>query len=145
MDTPVALTDVLVELHVPDFTAVREFYSKLGFEEVWSNPAQGQSGYVVMKRGTSILSFFCGNDEVYHHPYFQSIPRTTPRGYGVEIAIHICDEDLEIYFNSVKERIPSECIVQTIETKPWGNKDFRLVDPFGFYLCFREPNNILVK
>ena len=29
------LTDVLIELHVPDFKPVKDFYSQLGFEIVW--------------------------------------------------------------------------------------------------------------
>lgn len=30
-----ALSNVILELHVPDFDTVKDFYGKLGFEVVW--------------------------------------------------------------------------------------------------------------
>ena len=147
MYSEVALSDVLIELHVPDFNEapraylvvssqlklhskscsadfeklsstglwfghahhpepveghpwfsafadkVKDFYSKLGFEIVWEYPPKDQSGYLVMKRGNSILAFFCGNEEVYNHPFFKRFSKTTPRGNGTEVAIYIPDLD----------------------------------------------------
>jgi len=26
--------------------------------------------------------------------------------------------------------------------KPWGKKDFRIIDPFGFYLRISEPSDM---
>lgn len=75
MNDKVALTDVIIELHVSDFDRVRDFYEKLGFKEVWSYPPKEQSGYLVMKRSDSILGFFCGNEEVYNHPFFKRFPK----------------------------------------------------------------------
>lgn len=139
-----ALTDVIIELHVPDFEITKDFYSKLGFETVWEYPPKGSSGYLVMRRDKSILAFYCGNEEVYNHEYFKKFPKTTPRGYGVEIAIHIIDEDLEKYYSKVIEKIDKKYIVQPLETKPWGTKDFRLIDPFGYYFSIRENDKILI-
>lgn len=139
-----ATTDVIIELHVPDFGVVRDFYGKLGFLEVWSYPPKNQSGYLVMKRDISILAFYCGNEEVYNHEFFKKFPKTTPRGYGVELAIHIVDVDLEKYYRDVMKSIDKKYLVQLLETKPWGTKDFRLVDPFGYYLSIRENDKILV-
>lgn len=143
MSKNVALTDIILELHVPDFNNVKDFYGKLGFKKVWEYPAKGQSGYLVMKRKNSILAFFCGNQEVYNHPFFKQFPKTTVKGYGVEISIYISDQLLNKYYEHVLEQIDNQQIVQPLEMKPWGSKDFRIIDPFGYYLCFREPSNIL--
>lgn len=145
MTKTVALTDVIIELHVPDFDKVKDFYGKLGFAAVWEYPPKEQSGYLVMKRQNSILAFFCGNEEVYNHPYFKKFPKTTPRGYGVEIAIYVSDRQIEDLYKDVIDGLGKDCIVEPLSLKPWGSKDFRLIDPFGYYLCFREPGNILHK
>jgi lactoylglutathione lyase len=139
----IALTDVIIELHVPDFKAVKEFYSKLGFRKVWEYPPKEQSGYLVMKREKSIIAFFCGNSQVYNHPYFRKFPKKTPRGFGVEIAVYISDQPIEKYYESVIKKIGKKYIVEELKTKPWGLKDFRITDPFGYYLRFGEPENIL--
>ena len=140
---PVALTDVILELHVPDFGKVKDFYTKLGFEKVWEYPPKEQTGYLVMRRKNSILAFFCGNEEVYSHPFFKKFPKETIRGYGVEVAIYITDMKIEDYYQQVLEAVGKGSIVQPLELKPWGSKDFRLTDPFGYYLCIREAGNIL--
>ena len=132
-----------MELHVPSFDVVREFYGKLGFEEVWSYPPKDQSGYMVMRREDSVLAFFCGNKEVYDHSYFKKFPKETPRGYATELAIYITDMEIEYYYKKITAKLGMQNVVEPITTKPWGSKDFRMIDPFGFYLCFREPSNIL--
>lgn len=143
MPNTTALSDIIIELHVPDFDAVKDFYGVLGFETVWEYPAEDQSGYLVMQRDKSVLAFFCGNEEVYNHPFFKQFPKTTVRGYGVEVCLYISDQDIEDYYNSILEKIDEKHIITPLEDKPWGNKDFRLIDPFGYYLCIREADNIL--
>lgn len=139
----IALTNIIIELHVPDFVKVKNFYGKLGFKKVWEYPVIKQAGYLIMKRNESILAFFCGNKEVYNHPYFKKFPKNTVRGYGVEIAIYISDLPIEDYYRQVIAKIDNQFIVQPLRKQPWGLKDFRLVDPFGYYLSIREPDNIL--
>lgn len=141
----VALSNVIIELHVPDFGKVRDFYGKLGFQEVWERAPKNRDGYLVMKRGDSILAFYCGNEEVYNHSYFRKFPKNTPRGYGTEIAIYLIGEKIEDYYKDISSKINKDLIVQPLETKPWGTKDFRITDPFGYYLCVREEGDILEK
>lgn len=141
----VALSNVIIELHVPDFKKVKEFYGKLGFEKVWERPPKNREGYLVMRRRDSILAFYCGNQEVYSHSFFKKFSKNTPRGYGTEIAIYLSDIDIDTYYKEISEKIDNNLIVQPLETKPWGSRDFRLVDPFGYYLCIRETGNILIK
>lgn len=132
--------DILVELSVPDFKLAKDFYSKLGFMIVWEEKPKGMNGYLVMQREKSVLCFFCGNEQVYQHPYFKRFPKTTIRGYGVELAIPM--NQIDAYYKDVVEKIPKDSIVQPLQMKPWGNKDFRLVDPFGYYLRINEPQQI---
>lgn len=143
MSKKVALSDVILELHVPDFDVVKDFYGKLGFIKVWEYPPKAQNGYLVMRRGESILAFFCGNEEVYSHSFFKRYPKTTPRGYGVEVCLYISDKSIDEYYEEILETIGKKFIVTPLEKKPWGSKDFRMTDPFGYYICVREAGNIL--
>lgn len=133
-----AKSDVILELHVPDFEKVKEFYGKLGFRVVWERKPEGMKGYLVMKKGGSILCFWAGNEEVYSHPYFKQFSKETKRGYGVEIIIFV--KNIEKYYEKVKKFAK---VVEELTTQPWGDKDFRIEDPFGFYLRFSSPYNTL--
>ena len=137
----VAMTNVTVELSVDDFALSKSFYSALKFEVVWEEPADKMNGYLVMKLGNSILCFFCGNEYVYKHPYFSKFPNDTKRGYGVEISIPI--ENIDEYYAEISEKIDKKHISQKLKDQPWGKKDFRVEDPFGYFLRFNEPWNVL--
>jgi len=132
-----ARNDVLVELHVPDFEKVKEFYGKLGFEVVWERKPEAKRGYLVMRREKSILCFWPGNEQVWNQSYFKNFPRETKRGYAVEIVIMV--DNIEEFYEEVKLFAN---VVEELETQPWGSKDFRVEDPFGFYLRFTEPHDI---
>lgn len=135
-----ALTDVIIELSVPDFTLTKEFYSQLGFNVVWEEPPRGLNGYLVMRLNQSILCFFCGNSSVSQHPYFRQFPQVTKRGYGVEISVPVAS--IENYYAKVRSRIPKH-IFQPLKQQPWGKQDFRVEDCFGYFLRFNEPWNVL--
>lgn len=98
-----------------------------------------------MSRGNSILGFYCGNEEVYRHSFFSRFPRNTPRSYGVEIGIYVCDRDIAKFYAEVVRKIGKKFVVKSLMLQPWGKWDFRIVDPFGFYLRFSEPLNILKR
>lgn len=134
----VASNDVVLELHVPDFNKVKEFYGKLGFEIVWEREPEGFKGYLVMRMGNSILCFWGGNKEIYNHPYFKQFSNNTKRGYGVEIVIFV--EDIDKYYEKVSKFAK---VVEELTLQPWGDKDFRVEDPFGYYLRFCNPYNTL--
>lgn len=133
-----AKTDVIVELHVPDFEKVKDFYGKLGFQVVWERNPEGMKGYLVMRRGDSILCFWPGNEYVYRQEYFRNFPKDTKRGYGVEILIMV--DNIEQSYEQVKQFAN---VVEELTKKPWGLKDFRVEDPFGYYLRFTEPYDTL--
>lgn len=135
-----ALSDVLLELHVPDFQTVKDFYGKLGFEVVWEREPEELKGYLVMKKGKSALCFWAGNDYVYKHPYFKQFPKNTKRGYGVEVVIFV--DNIEDYYKKVRQFAN---VVEVLKVQPWGDMDFRIEDPFGYYLRFSSPYNTLAE
>ena len=133
-----AQNNVLLELHVPDFEKVKDYYGKLGFEVAWERQPEGHKGYLILKMGDNVLCFWAGNEHVYEQTYFKRFPNNTKRGYGVEIVIMV--KDIEAYYEKVKD---SANVVEELETKPWGLKDFRTEDPFGYYLRITSFHNIL--
>ena len=128
-------TDVLVELHVPDFLPVLDFYSRLGFETAFRDES-----YLVLRRGESVLNFYGGSLAVYQHSYFSRFDEDTKRGFGVELVIF--DPDVHALYDRVKGEVK---IVTPLKLRPWGKWDFRLEDPFGYYLRVSEPYNSVVR
>ena len=140
------LTDIFVELHVPDFAVVKDFYGKLGFKAVWEEPAHENKGYLVMKKGKSLLGFYCGNDQVFNHLYFKKFPKITPRGYAVEITIPI--KNIEGYYKKICKVIDAKYVVGPLKLSHYDKtpkQNFCLIDPFGYYLHFSHPMNLLYK
>lgn len=137
----VALTDISIELSVPDFSLAKDFYRKLEFEVVWEEPPVGLNGYLVMRLNNSIVCFFCGNSRVTEHPYFKQFSPQTKRGYGVEISIPV--ENIDQYYQRVSNLLDPANLFQPLKEQPWGKKDFRVEDPFGYFLRINEPWNVL--
>lgn len=132
-----ATSDILVELHVPDLQRAREFYERLGFSVVREESARGGDGYLVMARGGSLLCFWGGTPRVADHPFFGSRPPDTVRGHGVEIVIPV--EDLARAFEAMRA---AGSVVEPPQERAWGARDFRVEDPFGYYLRITEPHDV---
>ena len=133
-----AQNNILLELHVPDFEKVKEYYEKLGFDIIWERKPEGFKGYLMLKMENNILCFWAGNEHVYEQSYFKRFPKDTKRGYGVEIVIMV--DDVEAYYSKVKGFAN---VVEELVLQPWGLKDFRVEDPFGYYLRITTYHNIL--
>ncbi len=135
--------NLVLELHVPDFSKAREFYALFGFTELKYDPTSGGGsdlGYLILGRkdtlGETHINFYGDKEKVSQHAHFVNFPVTTPRGYGVEITIPV--SDVEGLWNEVKDKLPLNQISQPLTLKRWGKQDFRVVDPFGFYVRFTE-------
>ena len=134
--------NLIIELHVPDFNIVKEFYSYLDFENVLEHIPAEQPGYLVLKRksdlGDTLLNFYGGDDRVYNQSFFKQFPKNTLRGYATEITIPVSDVESE--YEKVKNTIPNAVVRELKEltdvNMKW--KDFRLVDPFGYYIRITE-------
>jgi len=105
---------------------------------IWERPPSGKKGYLVLKLGSNILCFWAGNQKVWEHSYFGAFPMKTKRGYAVEIVIMVAK--IEPFYRKARKFVK---IVERLQLQPWGLKDFRIEDPFGFYIRFTEPHNIL--
>jgi hypothetical protein len=135
--------NLVIELHVPSFSIAKEFYAILGFTPIMENPiSPTEPGYLVLKRhdeqGDTILNFYGGNDLVYNQSYFKKFPNNTKRGYATEVTIPVAHAD--DFYNEVQPKIKDN-IMQPVQDKKDGDtvwRDFRVEDPFGFYLRFTE-------
>lgn len=136
-DTPFPVQN-LIELQVPDFQVIKDYYQKLGFSIVWERPPEGFKGYLVLKMDHNILCFWAGNEHVFEQDYFKQFPKESPRGYGIELVLMV--DDVDQYYEQVKEIAN---IFEPLQPRPWGLKDFRCVDPAGYYLRFTMKHNIL--
>lgn len=137
---PLAKTTTIIELHVADFEPVKKFYGGLGFKILWEYEASSTNGYLMMQLEENMIGFYCGTDKVYNHKHFGQFPKSTPRGYGVELGFFVT-EPIDEYYEKVQENYKDK-IVEELKLQPWGQKDFRITDPFGFYLRFSEPSDM---
>ncbi len=135
--------NLVLELHIPNFQPARDFYSMFGFTEFRYDPQSGGNsdlGYLVLARddeiGETHLNFYGDKEKVSQHSHFRDFPANTPRGYAVEITIPV--SDVGKLWEEVKEKLKPEQIAQPLTLKRWNKKDFRVIDPFGFYVRFTE-------
>lgn len=140
--TPIR-NNLVLELHVPDFQPVRDFYGKFGFEELRYDATSGGGsnlGYLVLGRSDSVgntqLNFYGDKPEVANHSHFVDFAKDTPRGYAVEITVPV--SDVADLWERAGKYLAETAIAQELVTKRWGKQDFRVVDPFGFYVRFTE-------
>jgi uncharacterized glyoxalase superfamily protein PhnB len=127
-ENEVAATDMIIRLEL--FTSnipqtVRFYQDVLGFKPLNSaspNYQPIQNGQVLL--GIGLLESL-GNSH-----YFNTYQNDTKFGYGVEIVFEV--DDIQLIYNKVKRsnvEIESE-----LKDRPWGLKDFRLIDPNGYYI-----------
>jgi len=110
------LQRVAPELPVTDMDRAISWYeAALGFRTAMTMP---DGDYAVVERDSVALHLFLGTD-------------ASPG------ACHIFTGDAEGLLNEFATR--GTQILQPLEQKPWGNRDFRLLDPFGNELKFTEP------
>lgn len=135
--------NLIIELHVPDFDKIKDFYSKLAFKITLEDKVnEKELGYLTMTRedkmGNTMLNFYGGDDRVYNQSYFKQFPRDTKRAYASEITIVV--KDVEAMYNlamtNLKEYVVKPLRSNEDHSHQW--KDFRMVDPFGFYIRFTE-------
>lgn len=124
-----------VELHVSDFQQVLDFYGGLGFEVVWA-----EHDYLTMRLGQSTLCFYGGNEAVTSHSYFSNFPSDTKPGFAVEIIVFV--DDLDANYERAKAL---GAVVGELRRRPWGVRDYRIADPFGFYLRISERYEIVER
>lgn len=112
------LTRVAPEIPVKDLTESVAYYgAKLGFKLEMLMPG---GDYAVVER-----------DGVALHLFHQAPAIHSP------LAFHIFATGLDELFEELQKR--GADVKQEILTKPWGTRDFRIVDPTGNEIKFSEP------
>lgn len=140
--TPIS-NNLILELHVPSFKPARAFWALFGFFELKYDSTSGLGsdlGYLILKRedviGETHINFYGDKVKVSQHAHFRDFPETTPRGYAVEITIPV--SDVKKLWNEVKNELEDKQIAQPLKLKRWNKFDFRVIDPFGYYVRFTE-------
>ncbi len=112
------LARVAPELPVADLQAALYFYEHhLGFEVSMLIP---DGTYAIVER-----------DDVAIHLFLAAAEPPSPAG------IHLFVDEIEELRDEIVAR--GTRLTQDILRKPWGNRDFRVHDPFGNELKFTEP------
>lgn len=116
-----------MELFVEDMDASVGFYTGvLGFEVSRGHPGD----YVSLRCGNVTLGIGPIAKLPEEGGYFTREIASLPRGLGAEIVLEVDDVD-------EWHRRVSGCgypIFEPPQERPWGLRDFRIVDPDGYYL-----------
>lgn len=135
--------NLIIELHIPDLNLAKKFYLKLGFEITMDDsPNEKELGYLTMTRkdtlGNTMLNFYGGDERIFNQSFFKQFSKDTKRGYAIEVTIVV--DNIDKLYKTVKENLKDNIVRELTELEDHGHKwkDFRMVDPFGFYLRFTE-------
>ena len=109
------LTRIAPEMPATDLAAaLKDYELRLGF-----TVATQMSDYAIVERDGAAIHLF--EDRAKKHS---------------PVGIHIFTPDLDALYSELRESGAS--ITQVIETKPWGNREFRVKDEFGNEIKFTE-------
>ena len=112
----VKLSRIAPEIPVSDLRGSIAYYEqKLGFQVVMEMPG---GDYAIVER-----------DEVAIHLFAD--------GQHSPVGVHVFTHPLEELYAELEQR--GARLTQAIESKPWGNRDFRAADPSGNQIKFTEP------
>jgi len=105
--------------------AIGFYTGVLGFELV-----RRESGYSSLREGGVILGLGPIAKLPAEGGYFTREIAELRRGLGVEIVLEV--DDLDAYHARVLAS--GHPIFEPLRERPWGARDFRIVDPDGYYL-----------
>ena len=121
-----------IELFVDDLDTSIGFYAALGFAV-----ERREHDYASLRWGDAVI----GLGPVAQLPHTAAGPGFTQdrlaasRGAGVEIVLEV--DDLETALAAV--RAAGHTLAEPPQDRPWGLRDFRLIDPDGYYLRITTP------
>ena len=118
---------VRLELFVEDMEESIGFYTRvLGFEVARNEPGD----YASLQNGDVVLGIGPISKLPEEDGYFTREIASSRRGLGVEIVLEVEDVD-EWHRRVVASGHP---VFEPPQKRPWGLRDFRIVDPDGYYL-----------
>ena len=113
------LTDINPKLPMRDKNVTREFYiSQLGFQEIGD-----YEGYIMVQK-----------DKIEIH-FFEFKELDPKENYG---QVYIRTEDIDSLYKSMLDNKTEIHPNGTLQTKPWGQKEFALLDPDNNLLTFGQ-------
>jgi catechol 2,3-dioxygenase-like lactoylglutathione lyase family enzyme len=125
-----AVMRLRAELFVDDLDASIRFYTEvLGFEVVRRN-----DGYASVQRGLVVFGLGPVDKlpESGTGPGFTRQRLARDKGAGVEIVLELDDvRQVASLHERCRALVP---IVEELQDRPWGLRDFRILDPDGYYL-----------
>ncbi len=129
-ESVLGVTGVRFELFVTDVATTVGFYqATLGLEppESWS-----PDGYVPLRSGVATIGVQ-GPQNLHAGHHFSPERLAGPRGVGVEIVLEVDDVDA-LYREASSHADALGGVCEPLKARPWGTRDFRLVDPDGYYV-----------
>ena len=124
-DEAVVSMTLRLELFVDDLEASVTFYvNVLGFAV-----ERRDVDYAALRNGAAVLGLGLARNVPTGHHFGQAALRG-PRGTGAEIVLEVADVDA--CFRRVVDG--EQPVADTLRDRPWGARDFRIVDPDGYYL-----------
>jgi lactoylglutathione lyase len=117
-----------IELFVDDLDAAVRFYEgALGFRMT-----RREADYASLERGDAVLGLgaVAKLPADGEGPGFTRARLAGVRGAGVEIVLEVPDVDAAL---KAAQRAGVR-VVEPLRERPWGLRDFRVVDPDGYYL-----------
>jgi lactoylglutathione lyase len=118
------------ELFVEDVERSVAFYGAV----LGLRPAAGYDpqGYVPVSAGAVRIGLQRRTALSADH-HFRPSHFAGPRGVGVEIVVEV--DDVDAAFTQAREAAVNRGgRVEPLATRPWGQTDFRLIDPDGYYV-----------
>lgn len=122
-----------LELFVQSVAIAKDFYHRvLAFDVVSDQP----DGYTVLRKGDVQIALQAQAQLPEDHPLK---PRPQERvGLGVEIVIEV--DDLDAAYARV--RAENWHVADRLAVRPWGSRDFRVIDPDGYYIRINERTSL---
>jgi len=121
---------VRFELFVDDVERSLAFYgTTLGLQP---SPGYDPQGYVPVSAGPVRIGLQRRTALPPEH-HFRPAHFSGPRGVGVEIVIEV--DNVHTAFNQARDTaVAHGGQVEPLAARPWGQTDFRLIDPDGYYI-----------
>jgi lactoylglutathione lyase len=125
-----SLVGVRFELFVNDVERSLAFYAAaLGLQPL---PGYDPLGYVPVSAGRVRIGLQRRSALPAEH-HFRPAHFSGPRGVGVEIVIEV--DDIGAAFARARDAaVAHGGQVEPLAARPWGQTDFRLIDPDGYYI-----------
>lgn len=125
--SPTSGMGVRLELFVQDMDVSIDFYTRvLSFEVLREHPGD----YASLRCGNLTLGIGPISKLPEEGGYFTREIASLRRGIGVEIVLEVDDVN-ECYRHVLDSRHP---VFEPLRERPWGLRDFRIIDPDGYYL-----------